>query len=104
MVGAGAAGLAAAHFAAVSGARVLVLEKMDEAGKKICISGGTRCNVLPAEVDLQVRLLGCKDVCRGVLPVYLPSCGSATMHAWCGCCAAGIALLVFLYPALCFRG
>ncbi|KAL4426515.1 hypothetical protein ABPG77_008373 [Micractinium sp. CCAP 211/92] len=53
VVGAGAAGLAAAHFAAVSGARVLVLEKMDEAGKKICISGGTRCNVLPAEVDLQ---------------------------------------------------
>lgn len=27
---------------------------MDESGKKICISGGTRCNVLPAEVDLQV--------------------------------------------------
>ncbi|KAL4458525.1 hypothetical protein ABPG75_013390 [Micractinium tetrahymenae] len=53
VVGGGAAGLAAAHFAAVSGARVRVLEKMDEAGKKICISGGTRCNVLPAEVDLQ---------------------------------------------------
>lgn len=65
VVGAGAAGLAAAHFAAVSGARVRVLEKMDEAGKKICISGGTRCNVLPAEVDLQVRQLGCWRVPAG---------------------------------------
>jgi hypothetical protein len=31
---------------------VVVLEKNDEAGRKILISGGTRCNVLPASVDL----------------------------------------------------
>lgn len=30
-----------------------MLEKMEEAGKKILISGGTRCNVLPGDVDLQ---------------------------------------------------
>lgn len=52
VVGAGAAGLTAAHFAAISGAKVHVLEKMDEAGKKILISGGARCNVLPGEVAL----------------------------------------------------
>jgi len=32
--------------------QVRVVEKMEEAGRKILISGGARCNVLPAEVDL----------------------------------------------------
>ena len=51
VLGAGAAGLSAAYWAAqrANGASVMVLEKMEEAGKKILISGGTRCNVLPAE-------------------------------------------------------
>lgn len=91
MVGAGAAGLSAAYWAAAAGAQVrhrrrrlppvlcliwacclllcffcqhpvgspaaaqvAVLEKTAEAGKKILISGGTRCNVLPAgPIDLQ---------------------------------------------------
>lgn len=43
VVGAGAAGLAAAYFAAEAGARVTILEKNAEPGKKILISGGTRC-------------------------------------------------------------
>jgi len=51
-VGAGAAGLTAAIFAAQSGANVLVLERTDKAGKKILMSGGTRCNVLPVEMSL----------------------------------------------------
>ncbi len=33
--------------------QVRVVEKMDQAGKKVLISGGTRCNVLPAQMDLQ---------------------------------------------------
>lgn len=32
--------------------QVKVLEKTDEAGKKVRISGGTRCNVLPSTVEL----------------------------------------------------
>jgi predicted flavoprotein YhiN len=32
--------------------KVLVLERTREAGKKVLMSGGTRCNVLPCEVDL----------------------------------------------------
>lgn len=32
--------------------QVVLLERTREAGKKILMSGGTRCNVLPAEVDL----------------------------------------------------
>lgn len=51
-MGAGAAGLTAAIFAAQSGADVVVLERTDKAGKKILMSGGTRCNVLPVEMSL----------------------------------------------------
>jgi len=47
----GAAGLTSAHFASQQRARVIVIEKMSETGKKILMSGGTRCNVLPVEVD-----------------------------------------------------
>ncbi|GLI62363.1 hypothetical protein VaNZ11_004982 [Volvox africanus] len=52
IVGGGAAGLTAAFFAAEHGASVTVLERTREAGKKILMSGGSRCNILPLEVDL----------------------------------------------------
>lgn len=52
VVGAGAAGLTAAIFAAGAGARVLILERTNKAGKKILMSGGTRCNVLPVIMSL----------------------------------------------------
>lgn len=45
VVGAGAAGLIAAGRAAELGGRVLVLEKMERAGRKILISGKGRCNI-----------------------------------------------------------
>lgn len=51
VVGAGAAGLMAAIHAAEGGARVLLLERTDDGGRKILISGGGRCNVLPADLD-----------------------------------------------------
>lgn len=35
--------------------QVVVLERTREAGKKVLMSGGTRCNVLPLEADLPVR-------------------------------------------------
>ena len=47
VLGGGAAGLTAAFFAAQSGARVTVFEKNEECGKKILVSGGKRCNILP---------------------------------------------------------
>ncbi|MFW6348239.1 MAG: aminoacetone oxidase family FAD-binding enzyme, partial [Cyclonatronaceae bacterium] len=50
--GAGAAGLTAAIYAAEAGARVTLLERSDKAGKKILMSGGTRCNVLPLSAVL----------------------------------------------------
>jgi predicted Rossmann fold flavoprotein len=51
VVGAGAAGTMAAIFAARSGARTTLLERTKDGGRKILISGGGRCNVLPAHVD-----------------------------------------------------
>lgn len=45
VIGAGASGMIAAGRAAEMGARVLLLEKMLKPGKKILISGKTRCNL-----------------------------------------------------------
>jgi hypothetical protein len=50
VVGAGAAGLAAAIFAADRGP-VAVIERTRDGGRKILISGGGRCNVLPAALE-----------------------------------------------------
>jgi predicted flavoprotein YhiN len=51
VVGGGAAGLMAAIFAAEAGAEVQLLERTNDGGRKILISGGGRCNILPAQVD-----------------------------------------------------
>ncbi|HEY5219851.1 MAG TPA: aminoacetone oxidase family FAD-binding enzyme [Gemmatimonadaceae bacterium] len=51
VIGAGAAGTMAAIFAARSGADTLLLERTRDGGRKILISGGGRCNVLPMDVD-----------------------------------------------------
>ena len=51
VVGAGAAGLVAAGFAAASGHPVLLLDGTRDGGRKILISGGGRCNVLPSRLD-----------------------------------------------------
>jgi predicted Rossmann fold flavoprotein len=50
IVGAGAAGIMAALFAAGEGRRVVLLERTKDGGRKILISGGGRCNVLPSRV------------------------------------------------------
>lgn len=51
VVGAGAAGLMAAIHAADGPRRVLLLERTKDGGRKILISGGGRCNVLPARLS-----------------------------------------------------
>jgi predicted Rossmann fold flavoprotein len=50
VVGAGAAGLLAAAFAAGDGRRIILLERTRDGGRKILISGGGRCNILPSVV------------------------------------------------------
>ncbi len=51
VVGAGAAGLVCSLFAARSGRRVALLESTRDGGRKILISGGGRCNILPQKVE-----------------------------------------------------
>ena len=51
VIGAGAAGSMAAIFAATAGAETILLERTRDGGRKILISGGGRCNVLPMRVD-----------------------------------------------------
>ena len=48
VVGAGAAGLLAALSAARAGAPVVLLERTSDGGRKILVSGGGRCNILPS--------------------------------------------------------
>jgi predicted Rossmann fold flavoprotein len=51
VIGAGAAGTMAAVFAARAGAETILLERTRDGGRKILISGGGRCNVLPRHLD-----------------------------------------------------
>lgn len=68
VVGAGAAGLLAALFAARSGARVLLLETRPRPGAKIRVSGGGRCNVLPVEMALDdYHTSGSRHALRNIL-------------------------------------
>ncbi|MDP2055033.1 MAG: NAD(P)/FAD-dependent oxidoreductase, partial [Acidobacteriota bacterium] len=48
VIGGGAAGLVASAFAAAGGADVLLIERTADGGRKILVSGGGRCNVLPS--------------------------------------------------------
>ncbi len=50
VIGAGAAGLMAAIHAATAGQRVVLLERTADGGRKILISGGGRCNILPSSL------------------------------------------------------
>ncbi len=59
VIGAGAGGMMAAGRAAELGARVLLLEKMGQPGKKILISGKTRCNLTNSrELDDFIGMYG----------------------------------------------
>ena len=51
VIGAGAAGTMAAIFAASEQVETLLVERTKDGGRKILISGGGRCNILPARVD-----------------------------------------------------
>lgn len=55
VIGAGAAGLMAAATAARNGKQVLLMEKMEKAGRKIRISGKGRCNVTNARPPEEFR-------------------------------------------------
>lgn len=56
VIGGGPAGMMAAGRAAERGARVLLLEKNEDLGKKLLITGGGRCNLTNAGTDFLEKL------------------------------------------------
>ncbi len=68
VIGAGAAGLLAAIFAARTGARVVALETRPVPGAKIRVSGGGRCNILPSRAELgDYATSGSRNTMRNLL-------------------------------------
>src|SRR5277367_5933431 len=70
IVGAGAAGLMCAMTAGSRGRRVLLLEHNDQAGAKILISGGGRCNFTNLEIAPDRFLSANPHFCKSALSRY----------------------------------
>src|SRR6202790_1589412 len=70
IVGAGAAGLMCAITAGQRGRRVLLLEHNDQAGAKILISGGGRCNFTNLEIAPERFLSANPHFCKSALSRY----------------------------------
>jgi predicted Rossmann fold flavoprotein len=73
ILGAGAAGLLCASQAAQRGMRVAVLERSENPGKKILISGGGRCNFTNLHCSPQNFLSDNPDFCRSALARFTPN-------------------------------
>jgi hypothetical protein len=78
VVGAGAAGLAAAIHAGQGGARVLLLNAHPKVGLKILMSGGTRCNVTHRDVTERDYSGGSRAVVARTLRAF----GAEQTRAW----------------------
>jgi predicted Rossmann fold flavoprotein len=72
VIGAGAAGLMCALTAGQRGRRVLLLDHAEEAGAKILISGGGRCNFTNTGTVPERFLSDNPHFCRGALSRYTP--------------------------------
>lgn len=73
VLGAGAAGLFAAMRAGQRGRRVLLLDHADEAGKKILISGGGRCNFTNIDCAPERFISADPRFARAALARYRPA-------------------------------
>jgi predicted Rossmann fold flavoprotein len=58
VIGAGASGLVAPAWAARAGADVTLIERTSDGGRKILLSGGGRCNLLPSAADTSRYVTG----------------------------------------------
>jgi predicted Rossmann fold flavoprotein len=72
IIGAGAAGLMCALTAGERGRRVLLLEHAGEAGKKILISGGGRCNFTNVNCAPENFISANPHFCKSALSRYTP--------------------------------
>lgn len=73
VLGAGAAGLMCAMTAAQRGRRVLLLDHADQAGAKILISGGGRCNFTNLHTAPDRFISANPHFCKSALSRYRPS-------------------------------
>ena len=73
VVGGGAAGLLCAIEAGKRGRRVLVIERSEQIGKKILISGGGRCNFTNLHVTPEKFFSTNPHFCKSALARYTPS-------------------------------
>jgi predicted Rossmann fold flavoprotein len=73
VLGGGAAGLMCAIEAGKRGRRVLVIERNEEVGRKILISGGGRCNFTNVAAGPEHFLSENPDFCRSALARYTPA-------------------------------
>jgi len=73
IIGAGAAGLMCAAEAGKRGRSVLLLERNEQIGEKIRISGGGRCNFTNINIDPSSYLSGNPHFCKSALTRYTPN-------------------------------
>ncbi len=79
VIGGGAAGLTAGIFAAEKSKSVTILERARQPGRKILMSGGTRCNVLPVRATLDDYFT---DSSRNRLKNIFKSWSVQQCHSW----------------------
>jgi len=72
VIGGGAAGMMCAFTAGQRGRRVALLEHREQAGKKIAISGGGRCNFTNIHATPENYLSSNPDFCKSALARYTP--------------------------------
>ena len=82
VLGGGAAGLMAAREAAGRGRRVLVLERQQEPGRKLCISGGGRANFTNRHLAPRHYRCTTPDFCAPVLRAFSPAVMERLVHRW----------------------
>ncbi len=79
VIGGGPAGMMAAGQAASRGAKVLLLEKNPDVGKKLLITGGGRCNVTNAENNTRKLLTNYKDSSKFLFSAFAQHSVSDTL-------------------------
>ena len=82
IIGAGAAGLMAAAEAGKLGLKVLILESQGEAGLKLLITGGGRCNATHARVTEKDFHAGCRHTLRHVLKAFSSQDAFSFFQTW----------------------
>jgi predicted Rossmann fold flavoprotein len=80
IIGGGPAGMIAAGQAAKSGARVVLMEKNNDLGRKLLLTGNGRCNITSTEYNLQQLVSRYGDNGRFLYSVFSDFGVADTMH------------------------